>query len=215
MRNKSISKEKLLPKYGRLNIIGDPYQKLFGIYKRKMVLVKCDCGVQKEVQVSLLKNGGSKSCGCIHKEWLSKGIANKRHGLRSHTLYDIYHNIIQRCYNKSVPHYNLYGGRGIDVCEEWRMNFKEFYYWAIQNNWQKGLTVDRINNNLGYYPNNCRIVTYKVQGRNRRNNKFTVELAENIKNEYSKELRNGNELAKKHNVNSASIYNIINKKCWS
>jgi hypothetical protein len=78
--------------------------------------------------------------------------------------------MIQRCYNPIYKGYENYGARGINVCDEWRYGFIKFYTWAINNGWAKGLTLDRIDNNKGYSPNNCRYVTYTTNLRNRRSN---------------------------------------------
>jgi hypothetical protein len=108
----------------------------------------------------------------------------KKHGLRSHPLYMIHRDMINRCYLKTRLCYKNYGGRGITVCEEWRNDVKAFYDWAISNGWRKGLEIDRINNNGNYEPSNCRIATAKINAQNRRNshnltwNGITMNLAE-------------------------------------
>lgn len=87
-------------------------------------------------------------------------------------LYNIYNNMIQRCYNKNSSNYERYGGRGICVCDEWkgkRSNIN-FFEWAISSGYSDNLTLDRIDNNKGYSPDNCRWVSVKEQGKNKRNN---------------------------------------------
>jgi hypothetical protein len=80
--------------------------------------------------------------------------------------------MIERCYNpKSIVYYR-YGERGITVCDEWRFNPNSFIDWAILNGYQDDLTIDRINNDLGYYPTNCRWVDMKTQSRNRSSNRM-------------------------------------------
>lgn len=92
------------------------------------------------------------------------------HGLRKHPLYNIWSHIKQRCSDKNCPSYKNYGGRGISVCNEWTNNFILFYNWAIDNSWEKGLEINRIDNNGNYEPANCNFVTSKENSRNRRNN---------------------------------------------
>lgn len=93
-----------------------------------------------------------------------------KHGLTNHLLYGVYTTMKQRCYNEKYKDFKNYGARGIGVCEVWKDNFLNFYNWAINNGWQKGLTLDRENNELGYSPDNCRYVTYAVNQRNKRRN---------------------------------------------
>ena len=85
-------------------------------------------------------------------------------------LYEIWRNIKTRCYNKKYKRYYDYGGRGITLCDKWLNNFKTFYDWSIQNGYTDKLTIDRINNNGNYCPENCRWVTPKTNSANRRNN---------------------------------------------
>ena len=102
----------------------------------------------------------------------------------SHTkLYGIWESIKQRCCNPNVKSYKNYGGRGIDMCDEWYNSFLAFHKWAMANDYQEGLQIDRIDNDKGYSPSNCRFVTRKEQNRNRRNNIYfcgvlLIEIAE-------------------------------------
>lgn len=93
-----------------------------------------------------------------------------KHGYSKHPLHGLWRNIKDRCYNKNNSHYNIYGGRGIVVCDEWVKNAKAFIEWALDNGYKKGLTIDRINNNGIYEPTNCRFTDMKTQARNTRNN---------------------------------------------
>ena len=91
-----------------------------------------------------------------------------------HPLYDVWSSMIQRCHNPNNNGYSFYGKRGITVCHDWKTSFEAFYTWSLENDYQKGLQIDRIDVNKGYSPFNCRFVSTHVQARNRRSN-TTVE----------------------------------------
>jgi len=93
------------------------------------------------------------------------------HRLRYHPLYKTWLNIKQRCTNPKRNDYSYYGGRGITVCDEWLASFQAFYDWCIANGWGKGLTIDRLNVDGNYCPENCRWVSRTVQAQNRRKQK--------------------------------------------
>jgi len=122
-------------------------------------LCKCDCGGNTIVQSSKLRNGWTKSCGCLQKEITSK--RGLRHNLCNHKLYHVLACMKDRCSNPNNSRYNNYGNRGISVCEEWRNDFKCFYDWAIANGYKEGLHIDRINNDGNYEPSNCRFISFK------------------------------------------------------
>ena len=89
-----------------------------------------------------------------------------QHGYKGTKIWSTYHNIKQRCNNPKHPRYNDYGGRGITMCEEWLNDITSFINWAIENGYNKDLTIDRVDNNKGYSPDNCRCVSYAVQATN-------------------------------------------------
>lgn len=143
----------------------------------KFVLARCKCGKEKNIPLSNIVRGHSKSCGC--KILINLKNSNVTHNLSNHLLYFLWRHIKSRCLNNNSKHFYNYGGRGICICAEWINNFEIFYQWAITNGWMKGLQIDRINNDGNYEPSNCRFVTSKVNCRNKRNNTFLYFKGEN------------------------------------
>lgn len=135
-------------------------------------LCKCDCGNQKIIDGRRLRKGDTKSCGCLSLEQAKINFQNNyyTHNLSKTHLYGIWKGIKNRCKNAKNPKYKIYGLRGISICDEWKNDFKLFYDWAINNGYKENLSIDRIDVNGNYEPNNCRWVTQKEQQRNRRNN---------------------------------------------
>ena len=129
-------------------------------------ICRCDCGKTKEVRAASLRNGHSRSCGCEIGYHTHRGYGSR--------LYQIWSSMRQRCQNSAHKGYDQYGARGVRVCDEWQ-DFAVFREWAIENGYDENApkwvcTLDRIDNNKGYSPDNCRWVDMETQNNNKRNN---------------------------------------------
>ena len=150
----------LLEDLGALYPTEDSKHKVrFGIYKCGF------CGNEFKANTYDINRGNTRSCGCYQKRRTSK--SNKIHGLGSTRLYTIWSKLKGRVLNPKDKQYNDYGGRGITICEEW-LDIQNFYDWAMKNEYSDELSIDRIDNDGNYCPNNCRWTTTTIQSRNRR-----------------------------------------------
>ena len=133
-------------------------------------LCRCRCGNEKRVRVYDLLNGHTSSCGCMKREKLS--ARSTTHGCWNEPWFPVYASMMQRCGHwEGGDEYHLhnYRDRGITVCELWRNSPRAFGDWLLAHGWRKGLQIDRIDNDKGYSPDNCRVVTPKENNNNRRN----------------------------------------------
>lgn len=157
-------------KFGRLTIIREVEPKIYASGRKdRYVECICECGKICKVKFHTLRRGRVRSCGCLKTEMTIKKFT--KHGLSNrHPLYGVWKGMKERCLNPNHFAYKDYGGRGIVVCDHWLHDFGNFYTWCISNGWRKGLSIDRIDNNKGYSPDNCRFVDIFTQARNKRKN---------------------------------------------
>lgn len=144
-------------KFGKLLVLGN---------KGSKKICLCDCGKICEIDTNHLITGHSKSCGCGNARNWKTAL-----GLSTTSLYGVWRGMLDRCYNENSIAYKYYGLKDITVCEEWKKSIN-FLNWALENGYNKGLTIDRIDSNKGYCPENCRWVTMKEQTRNTSRNIF-------------------------------------------
>lgn len=156
-------------RFGFLEVLSMTEERKFG---KVVWLCKCDCGNLHKVISCNLKNGSTVSCGCKSNARLSKG--NYKHGMHKSRIYNIYICMKERCYNPKATSYENYGGRGIRICPEWlgENGFMNFYNWSMEHGYSKELSIDRIDSNGNYEPNNCRWETSKSQNNNTRKNRI-------------------------------------------
>ena len=149
---------------------GEPHRTKGG-YVHRTLICKCECGNTKQIQMSSVLNNITISCGCycssINSERMK--VKNKKHGFHGTPEYNIWQSMKKRCLNKNHKSYKDYGARGINICEEWVYSFKNFIN-DVGLRPTKNHSLDRIDNNKGYFKGNCKYSTKKEQARNMRNN---------------------------------------------
>ena len=169
--------------------------------KVKMGLFRCSY-CNKEIECEIRAKRPGSSCGCYGSK--------RTHGLSRHPLYGIFNAMHQRCENPNDSGYENYGGRGISVCEEWS-DFKTFYNWAISKNWKHGDQIDRIENDSGYSPTNCRITDCYNNVMNRRNTVHSIEEIKAAINDI-KSGRTSAYVRAKYNMAIETFYRLKNMK---
>lgn len=168
-------------RFGKLTVIKPSHPDRWGVW---YWLCKCDCGNEFCSRGVELRLGKASSCGCLTSEKLTAALTT--HNLSHSRVYQIHANMLQRCNNPKSYSYKNYGGRGITVCEEWR-TFEGFWGWAQYSGYTDKLTIERINVNGNYGPENCTWIPLREQSKNTRAtthltyNNETLSIAEWIK----------------------------------
>lgn len=191
-------------KFGRLTAL----YRLHNYHKKGTYwLCVCDCGNIKEVNTYKLQDLHTKSCGCLKiDKTIQRNKDYAKHNKSNTRLYRIWHGMKNRCYNTGDKDYKNYGGRGIAVCSKWLDDFQSFNNWSINSGYADNLTIDRIDTNKGYSPDNCRWVDMKAQQRNKRNNKtHTINGETHCLSEWCELL----------GLNYYTVCTRINKLKWS
>ena len=193
-------------KFNRLTVIA------FEKVKRKNYsgtrwIVRCDCGTLKSVEPKRVISGHTMSCGCLKAENTIE--FNKRtkvkHGGRQDRLYTIWHNMKQRCYGITYKDYPQWGGRGICVCDEWKDDYAAFREWALSNGYAQGLSLDRIDVDGNYSPQNCRWADWSTQAKNRTNSHNYV---------INGEKKNLVDLADEYGIKYGTLYQRVHLYKW-
>lgn len=165
-KHEEIVSELVGKRFGRLVVMEYAYTNLNG---DTYWLCECDCGESVNVSRYSLTTGRTRSCGCLKREMTSARAST--HHMSNTRIYRIWRAIHDRCRNPNDANYYKYGARGIDVCNEWD-DFITFYEWSMVNGYSDNLSIDRINNDDWYYPENCRWVDETIQANNRRTNRY-------------------------------------------
>ena len=161
-------------KFGRLTIVKETIPTIYPSRQKRAFQCICECGIEKIVQLNHLRNNSTKSCGCygVEKRIESVKISNTKHSdtRKIGSLYKTWNGIKSRCYLEKATGYKNYGGRGIKMYKPWIKDYSLFKEWIINNigNKLEGYSLDRINNDGNYEPNNLRWATSKEQNNNRR-----------------------------------------------
>lgn len=193
------------------NLIGQKFGRLLVLKRadnfkgRTYWLCQCECGNQKVIMGKLLLNGSTQSCGCLCRERAAESAHNRaKHGDYKTRLYSIWTGMKDRCYFPATNGYKNYGAKGIKVCDEWHQ-YIPFRDWALSHGYAEELTIDRIDNNKDYCPENCRWAAIKEQRHNSSQNHFL---------EYNNERHTIDEWAKIIGINYFTLWNRI-RRGWS
>lgn len=169
-------KEKKLHYAKHIDVTGEKYHMLTAIRyvgtddnHASYWLFRCNCGHEKIIALNSVrkKSGYVSSCGCLDRQAHQENPNHKTHGMCGTRIYRIWKAMKNRCNNPNSNDYERYGRRGIKVCPEWLDNFMNFYSWAVVNGYDDSLSIDRIDNDKGYCPENCRWTTVEKQNNNR------------------------------------------------
>lgn len=170
------------------------------VYRVTMYHCQCECGTKKDVRHSHLVSGSTHSCGC---SWTTHGMSRSKE-------YKIWDSMVRRCHNPSHKAFPDYGGRGITVCEKWRSFDGFFEDMGLK---PAGMSIERINNSLGYSKENCKWATIVEQSRNRRSTKLTEEDADRIRI-LSKTGASQSDIAAQFGVTRSAIGHVVSGSTW-
>lgn len=158
--------------FGRLTVVAKSAAKLKG---ELIWVCQCACGAVKNARGSALRGGYIKSCGCLQIE--SRMTARKTHGMSRTRVYRVWAAMWDRCSNPNTKNFSDYGGRGISVCKRWQ-EFK--YFLADMGEPPAGALLERVNNDKGYRPSNCRWATRAEQNQNKRTTRYLTANGETL-----------------------------------
>ena len=168
-------------KYGRLTVIG--FREIYSSSGHYIGWdCKCDCGnTVYGKRPNQIKSGETNSCGCLKEEQNIHNLGEKRktHGKSKTRLYSIWSGMKRRCFNSNEKAYPSYGGRGISICSEW-LDFQRFQDWALNNGYKEKLTIERIDTNGNYCPENCAWIPLSEQAKNKRNIRYVFVNGEKM-----------------------------------
>lgn len=189
-------------KFGRLTVLEHAGQ---SEGRQSMWLCRCDCGQERIVRGRNLRTGHTLSCGCHNREAVSKMLVkrNTTHGKSRSRTYRSWAKMKERCNNSQCKDYDNYGGRGITVCHRWEESFEQFL--ADMGECPAGMSIDRIDNDNGYSPGNCRWASKKAQNNNTRANHFL---------EYNGQKKTISEWAEITGINAHTIHTRL-RDGWS
>ncbi len=158
-------------KFGRLKVTGRASNHKFKTASRVRWFCQCQCGVLRIIDSQRLREGDTKSCGCLKRDTMARVMKayHTTHGGSYTKLYNAWRGLLKRCYNSTDKNYHRYGARGIKVCPSWRYSFENFRSDMGESH---GRILDRINNDGNYEATNCRWTDAKTSSRNRRTARF-------------------------------------------
>ncbi|MFH1933316.1 MAG: hypothetical protein ABIN18_17205 [Pseudomonadota bacterium] len=192
-------------RFGRLLVIERADNNKWGHTQWKC---RCDCGEIAVVSMGSLRNGRTKSCGCLQKEKVRECVVT--HNMARMPIYRIWQDMKNRCMNPNCKGYDYYGGRGIKVCERW-MDFNNFY--ADLGDRPEGKSIERIKNNLGYFPLNVCWASPEQQNQNQRTTKLTPKKVRQIR--FLGKTKTQRAIAKIFGVGSTAIHKVLHNESWA
>lgn len=198
--------------FGKLKVLSKSHKDKYGVWYWNCI---CSCGNECVKRGYNLRDGRVKSCGCLEEEnrqMLHK--LNTTHHKTSTPLYKVWKGMRRRCSDTKDKRYHKYGGRGIKVCPEWQASFSTFEEWALSNGYAPTLSIDRIDNDGNYCPDNCRFVTLKENNRNNSITKLDKVKVRAIRNLYCQGGVRQIELAERFGVTQQTISKVVNSKAW-